>query len=82
MAPAMTAPVFPAEMNASDSPAFCSSSATLIDDFRLPRIAASGLSPISMTSGASMTVMRPSGTFGCRARAASISARRPTSWTS
>ncbi len=50
---AICAPVFPADTNASDLPSACSLSPTIIELLGFPRIAAPGLSFISMTSGAS-----------------------------
>ena len=77
---AITAPVFPAEMNASDFPFFCNWSPTAIDDRGLPRTAANGLSPMPTTSGASTISMRVRSIPDTRLSAASISALRPTSW--
>src|SRR5882672_3344966 len=78
---AITAPVFPAEMKASDSPFFWSVRPTAIEERGLPRIAASGFSPIPTASGASTMSMRERSTPGVRPSAASMSALRPTSCT-
>ena len=55
---ASSAPVFPAEMNASDSRRACSSRPTTMLDFRLRRTACSGFSAIPITSGASTSSSR------------------------
>ena len=79
VAAAMTAPVFPAEMNASDFAFFWRPKPTAIEDRGLPLIAARGLSPMPTTSGASTISMRLRSAPGCFASAASMSAFRPTS---
>ena len=75
---AITAPVFPAEMNACARPSRCSFRPTGIDERGLARIAASGLSAMAITSGASTTCTR-----WCApppfASSASTSRARPTS---
>src|SRR5256712_9219224 len=80
VAAAITAPVLPAEMNASDSSRFCRPRPTAMDERGLLLIAASGFSPIPTTSDASATSSRARSTSPCAFRAASISAVRPTSW--
>ena len=79
VAAAMTAPVLPAEMNASDLSCFCNPRPTAMDERGLLLIAASGFSPIPTTSGASTTSSRARSTSPCAFRAASISPLRPTS---
>src|SRR3989442_893860 len=80
VAAAITAPVLPAEMNASEACFFWRPSPTAMEERRLLLIAASGFSPIPTTSGASTTSSRPRSTSPWGLRAASISAVRPTSW--
>ena len=53
IAPAITAPVFPADTNASASPVFTIRSPTAIDDCFFCRAACAGGSSIAITSGAS-----------------------------
>src|SRR6266853_411822 len=80
VAAAITAPVLPAEMNASDLPCFCRLSPTAMDELGLPRTAARGFSPIPTTSGASTMSSRLRSTPGTPRNAASTSLVRPTSW--
>src|SRR6266550_2461164 len=80
VAAAMTAPVLPAEMNASDCPFFCRPRPTAMEERGLLLMAASGFSPMPTTSGASTMSSRLRSTSPCVWSAASTSAVRPTSW--
>ena len=77
----MTAPVLPAEMNASDLPAFWRPRPTAMDEFFLERTAWRGLSPMPTTSGASTMTRRLEGAMFWRLISASMTAVWPTSWT-
>jgi hypothetical protein len=76
---AITAPVFPAEMNASDLSCFWSPRPMAMEELGLLRIAWSGFSPIPTTSGASTICTRARSSVGCWMSAASMAAVRPTS---
>src|SRR2546425_40355 len=80
VAAAITAPVLPAEMNASEASFFWRPRPTAIEERGLLLIAASGFSPIPTTSGASTTWIRLRSTSSWAWSAASTSAVRPTSW--
>src|SRR5437588_2118609 len=80
VAAAITAPVLPAEMNASLAPCFWSPIPTAIEERGLPLTAANGFSPIPTTSGASMISRRSRSTVPWVFSAASMSRVRPTSW--
>ncbi len=76
---AITAPVFPALMNACELPSRCSSRPTWIEERRLLRRAWRGFSPMPMTSGASTISSRGDAHRWDAISRWSVSAG-PTSW--
>ena len=74
---ARIAPVLPAETKASDLPFFWRDRPTTMLELGFRRTAASGFSPMPMTSGASCTSMRVRSTPACRVNSASIDVGSP-----